>query len=180
MPQRPLSRFVPLALAVALFAATGTVEAQSLKIGVFDPARVSQETAEGARIQARLNALQDSKRSEIESLQSEIRTLEQQFLSTATSLTEEKQKEQGLTIQRKRNELEVMQRTATQELQLEVEQAQAKWQRRVLSEVQALGSEQGFTLVLQSDLVAYFADTVDVTPQLIARLDGQQGGSGGQ
>jgi Skp family chaperone for outer membrane proteins len=165
---------------MAIGAGTVAAQAQAIKIGVFDPARVSQETAEGSRIQARLNALQQAKRGELDALQEEIRVLEEQFINTAPSLAVEKRKELGLKIQRKRIELEGMQKSATQELQLEVEQAQGEWQARVLDEVQKLGRDEGFTLILQFDLVAYHADAIDVTDKLIARIDAGEGGSAGQ
>ncbi|MDH3284675.1 MAG: OmpH family outer membrane protein [Acidobacteriota bacterium] len=169
------------ALAALVVAGSPPAAAQSLKIGVFDPARVSQETSEGSRIQARLTSLQQRKSDELKSLQDEIRNLEQEFVNTAASLSTDKRKELGLRIERKRFELEGLQKSASRELQLEVEQAQAEWQGRVLEAVRKLGQEQSYTLILQFDLVAFHSSTVDVTDELIRRIDGGEGGGvGGQ
>ncbi len=155
--------------------------AQSLKIGVFDPARVSQETSEGSLIQARLTSLQQKKSEELQTMRDEIRKLEEEFVNTAASLSTDKRKELGLRIERKRFELEGLEKSASRELQLEVEQAQAQWQGRVLRAVRELGQEQSYTLILQYDLVAYHSNTVDVTDELIRRIDtGQAAGAGGQ
>lgn len=143
----------------------------SMKIGVFDPARISQETAAGARIQARLNALQDQKRKELETRQDDIVKLEQEFVASAASLSQEKRKELGLSIERKRIELEGLQKSAMRELQLEVEQAQTEWQARVLQHVQSFGRDNGYMLVLQNDVVGYYAQAIDVTEELIRLID---------
>ncbi|UCF67145.1 MAG: OmpH family outer membrane protein [Acidobacteriota bacterium] len=155
----------------------GPVSAQQLKIGVFDPDRIVQETREGARLQARLNALQESKRSELDRLQEEIRTLEQEFYATATSLSADRLKEMQIKIDRKRFELESAQKSASRELQLEVEQTRIEWQQRVLRVVETFGEEQGYSLIFQVEVVGYFSPMIDVTEELIRRIDAQQEGA---
>jgi len=174
---RAAAALVPLLLVLVSAARPGT--AQTVKIGVFDPQRVLQETAEGARLQARLSALQEKRRKEIEALQNEIRSEEQDFLGKAASLSAEKLKQTQLKIERKRFELESMQKAATRELQLEMEQARSEFERHLLAVVEKLGKEEGYTVILQTDVVGYFAPSIDVTETLIRLVDEAAGGGDG-
>ncbi|MBP7146190.1 MAG: OmpH family outer membrane protein [Acidobacteria bacterium] len=164
-------RLVPLAAAGLLALASAPARAQETKIGVFDAQRITQETAEGARIQARLNSLKDRKRQDLEKVQQELEKLRQEFTNTAISLSEDKRKELGLKIDRKQIELEGMEKQATRELQMEAEQAQESWQRQVLEAVAAFGKQNGFTLILPVEVVGYYSQAVDVTEQLIKTVD---------
>jgi outer membrane protein len=167
------SKLFPLLVVAALALLAGSVpaEAQAFKIGVFDAEKISQETAEGARIQARLNALQSAKREEIEALRKELDELQQEFLATSTSLSEEKRKEMGLKIQRKQVELEGLQKSANQELQIEVESAQVQWQRRILEIVADYGKKNGYTLILPVEVVPYYSEAVDITEEIAKVVD---------
>ncbi|GAB4368479.1 MAG: hypothetical protein Kow0062_01730 [Acidobacteriota bacterium] len=158
--------------------AAAPASAQQLKVGVFDAERISAETAEGARIKARLTALQEKKRKELEGLQKELQALQQEFLATSTSLSEEKRKELGLRIQRKQVELEGAQKSANQELQVEVESAQLEWQRKMLELVRDYGKKNGYTLLLPVEVVPYFSPSIDITDELIRIVDQQSAGNG--
>ena len=169
-----------LALALACGALAGVpARAQALKIGVFDAQRISEETAEGAKIKARLRKIQEDKQAELKKMQEELQKLQQEFVATAASLSEEKRKQLGIKIQRKQIELEAAQKSANQELQMEVEQAQAEWQQRVLRAVQEYGKANGYTLILPVEVIGYAAPTVDITDELIRAID-NPGGSAPQ
>ncbi|NJN64699.1 MAG: OmpH family outer membrane protein [Acidobacteria bacterium] len=167
-------RTAAFALAAALSvlsAASICAEAQALKIGVFDAERISEETAEGAKIKARLTKLQDEKRKQLETVQNELQAMQQEFLASSTSLSEDKRKEMGLKIQRKQNEFEGMQKTANQEMQVEVEAAQLGWQRRVIEVVQKYGKDNGFTVILPVEVVPYYSAAIDLTQELVKVVD---------
>ena len=174
--------FVPVIAAAltAFFFVAGSAEAQTLKIGTFDPDRIAAETAEGSRIKARLSSFQNSKRAELEEIQQEIERLQQEVVNTAASLSSERRKELLISIRKKQAELESLQKVATQELQIEVEEAELEWQERVLNQVRLLGTEQGYTVILQRDLVAFSTPLIDVTDELIARIDAEAAAANGQ
>ena len=169
-------KFVPLALGLAVTAVVALTslpaDAQMApKIGVFDPQRITQETAEGARIQARLNALQEKKRGEVQKSQDDLKKLQDQFAAGAVSMTEDKRKDLLMQIERKQLELEGMQKSASRELQIEAEQAQQQWQRAVLAAVAAYGKDKGYTVLLPTEVAAYFSPSIDVTDDLIKAID---------
>lgn len=169
-----VSKVVGTALVCTAFltASTLPVAAQpAAKIGVFDAQRISQETAEGSKIHAKLEALQNKKRAELKKLSDELDKLQQEFVQQAATLSEDKRKEMSIKIDRKQNEIEGMRKSAQAEIQLEVEQAQQEWQKRVLDGVVAYGKEKGFTLILPVEVVGYAASSIDVTGELIQIID---------
>jgi len=172
---------MPLTMALAALVASAAVaEAQTLKIGTFDPDRIAAETAEGARIKARLSSFQNTKRAELEAIQQEVERLQQEVVNTAASLSSDRRKELLISIRKKQAELESLQKVATQELQIEVEEAELEWQNRVLSQVRRLGNEQSYTMILQRDLVAFSTPLIDVTDELIARIDAEAAATPGK
>ncbi|GEM_PF-2758745 len=175
-----LGRGLALCVAVLAFAAAENAEAQQVKIGVFDAQRVSAETAAGAKIQARLSALQNTRRTEIEAMAKALQEKQDSFVATAASLSEEKRKVLGFEIQRAENELEARRKTVTQELTLEVEAAQAEWQQSMLAAVRRYGKENGYTMILPKEIVIYHDASVDVTDELIALVDQSSAGTGTQ
>jgi len=77
-----------LAATALLMTILSTVNAQeTIKIGVFDPQRVSEETIEGKRIQARLEALRDKRQTEITTEERAIGEAQQQLTQQALSLS---------------------------------------------------------------------------------------------
>lgn len=143
----------------------------TVKVGVFDPQRITQETAEGARIQARLTALSERKRSELEKLQAELKKQQDEFLASAVSLSEDKRKEMGLKIERLQIELEGKQKSASREVQMEAEQAQQNWQNQVIKVVGDFGAKNGFTLILPVDATVFHSPSIDITGELIKAID---------
>ncbi len=154
------------------------VEAQTLRIGVFDAQRVFNETAEGAKIQAKLNALQTEKQDELERVQQELRAMQQNMVATAASVSNDKLRELRLKIDRKTIELESLQKSATREFQLAVEQAQADWQARLEKIVREYGKQKGYTLILPIGVVIYHADATDITADLVKIVDGSGADTG--
>lgn len=162
----------PLLLAGLFAFAPGTSNAQA-KFGVFDAQKITQDTAAGAQIQARLNSLKEKKSAELKKIQEDIEKLQQEFVQTATSASEDKKKDLGLRIQRKQDELDGAQKAANRELQLEVEAAQDAWQRRVIEIVNGYGKEKGYTLIVPAEVAVYYNPEIDVTADLIKIIDSQ-------
>ncbi len=169
-----LGRLLVVSLAAAFVVVVPAAWAQqAIKIGVFDAQRLSQETVEGSKLQARLTALQQRKREELKKLSEEIEKLNTEFQQTSTSLSADKSKELALKIERKQIELDGAQKSATREVTVEVEQAQEGWQRRVLEAVNAYGKEKGFSIILPVEVIGYASASLDITSDLAAMIDKQ-------
>ena len=155
-------------VALALLATVGAAHAQdAIKIGVFDPLRVSQETAIGQKISPELKAKLDQKQVEISALQQVVNSLQERAQTQALSLSEAKRNELGLEIQRRSLALSSARETATRALQLEQAEAQSRFEGNLIAVVEAYGTAQGFTLILDRASVVWAAQTVDVTTGVV-------------
>lgn len=161
-------------LAVAMIGlVAGASQAQTaLKIGVFDPQRVSLESAQGKRLQAELNALQQTKQAELKTKDQMIVELEKTFNEQRLSLSTERRKEMELDIERRKLELQNARNLATQQLQLEFADAQQKFNDILIRGVSEFGRAEGFDLILDMGAVAWAGEKVDVTTAIIDLIDG--------
>ncbi len=167
---RYLARYAALAAAVCLLGSPLAAQTP-VKIGVFDAQRISEETAEGKRIHAQLNAFREQKQKELSAKEQELTELQNRLTSQALSLSQEKRAALEKEIQRKVLELNQAREAATREMQLELTEAQELFQEKLLAVVRQFGADEGFAVLLESSLVAYYDPTVDVTGALIERFN---------
>jgi outer membrane protein len=165
-----MKRFLVFSL-VALALGAGAAHAQEIKIAVFDAQRISEETAEGRRIQAELTAFRDRKQAEINSKIKEAQDLENQLTAQALSLSPDKRAQMEKDIQRRRLELEQMQQTAQREFQMELADAQGRFQQQLWGVIQQFAREEGITALFEADQVVYHAESIDVTSALVDRFN---------
>ncbi len=84
-----LGRLLPVvAVVIAALALSGTAPAQAptLKIGVFDAQRISEETEEGKRVQARLEEFRDRKQTEVTEKETALADLQNQLEQNGASV----------------------------------------------------------------------------------------------
>ncbi len=158
---------VAVVAATVLVAVASAFAQQPVKIGVFSAQRVSEETEDGKKIQADLNAFQDKKRKELEAKQQEIKTLQGQLTAQGLSLSADKRSELEKSIQKKILEFNSAQESANKEMQLEVQAAQNRFEERLLAVIDRFGTQEGFTLILDAGQVAWAAKAVDVTTAIV-------------
>ena len=153
--------------------ATGAALAQGapIKIGVFDGGRVSEETEEGKKVAASLNALQETKRAELMAKQKEVEDLRAQLSSQALSLSADKRSSLEKDIQKKGLELDQARTAAQNELQLELGEAQNRFSQQLAAVVEAFGKDEGFVLIIEKSLAAYASPSVDVTTAIVDRFN---------
>lgn len=158
-----------LVLVVLTLVASGAsaVQAQSLRIGVFDPQRVSEETELGKQLQGELGAFQKSKQKEIDDKRAQVEQMQEQLRTQELSLSSATRTQMEKDIQRRVLFLEAAQETATREMQLELSAAKMLFEEKLLIAVQEFGKSEQFTLILDHSLVAWSDKTVDVTSALI-------------
>lgn len=159
-------------VAAILFVAANVAQAQStLKVGVFDPGRVSEEAVRAKKIQAELAAIRDAKQAEINAQEQEIGNLQQQIRQQALSLSPDKLATLEISVQRKLLELNTAKDLATRQLQLEIAAAEATFNGQLQAVVAELGRTESFELILDTGSVAWAAAAVDVTTAVIDQFD---------
>ena len=150
-----------------MVAGSVAAQAQELRVGVFDPQRVSEETALGKQLQAELGAFQASKQKEIEDKRAQVEQMQEQLRTQELSLSSATRTKMEKDIQRRVLFLEAAQETATREMQLELAAAKMLFEEKLLIAVQEFGKSEEFSLILDRSLVAWSDKTVDVTGALI-------------
>lgn len=159
-----------------LVAATAAAWAQtpsSLKIGVFDANRVSEETEEGKRIAAKLSQFGEKKKAELAAKDKEISDLRAQLDSQNLSLSPEKVQQMQKDVQKKGLELQQAQEAARNEFQIEVSEAQNKFQEQLIRVINQFGRDEGFTLVIERSTggVAFASESIDVTTAIVDKFN---------
>ncbi len=156
------------ALTLALFAGLAVpAQAQSVKIGVFDPARVSEEVADVRQLQESLVKMREQKQAAIAAKEQVLIDLRQRLQQQALSLSPDKRTEMEVNIQRKLIEVNSMKEVANQELQLEFAAAEARFNDKLRTVVEQYGRDQGFALILDANAVAWASTAVDVTTPIV-------------
>jgi len=163
-------------LTTILVAATAAAWAQSapaIKVGVFDANRVSEETDEGKKIQAKLTAFGEKKKAELAAKEKEITDLRAQLDSQNLSLSPEKMQQMQKDVQRKGLELQQAQEAARSEFQIEVSEAQNKFQEQLIRVINQFGRDEGFTLVIERTTggVAFASESIDVTTAIVDKFN---------
>ena len=103
---------VILVMALAAVTAVRAQAAATLKIGVFDANRVSEETDEGKRIASKLSKFGDQKKAELAAKEKEVADLRAQLDSQSLSLSPEKSQQLQKEAQKKGLELQQAQEAA--------------------------------------------------------------------
>lgn len=168
--------FGVLTLALSVLAIPALAQTAPVTIGVFDADRILEESLAGKQALALFTQLRDQRGGEVQAQQIEFNTLRQQGLqavpgSPEAILLQRQVEDKGLQLQRLnedvQNELAARQAALTDEIT-----------QTIAAIIDTLGAERGFTLIfnnIQSGL-AYWDPAVDLTDEIIARLDTASGG----
>jgi Skp family chaperone for outer membrane proteins len=169
---KPVRIMIPIVMLVTLVAAAPAALAQvPSKVGVFDSQRISEETAEGKRVQEQLNSLRDQKQQEIAAMEQVIADLQQRLNQQGLSLSADTRTSMEIDIQRRALEVNNAKDLATRQLQLEVAAAEAQFNDKLRLVVQQFGRDEGFAVLFEINTTAWASNTVDVTTALIDLFD---------
>jgi Skp family chaperone for outer membrane proteins len=173
MSRQPRSRSLSATLALVVGLGMATSAAAQQKLGIFDAARVSEETHEGKQVQARLEGFRSAKQAEIVGLEQRLGDMQNQLTAQALSLSAEKRAELEKAIQRKALEVNQKREGATREMQIEIAEAQDQFQEKLLAVIRGFGDDEEFSLILEMSLVAYADQSADVTTAIVDRFNRQ-------
>jgi Skp family chaperone for outer membrane proteins len=154
------------AAALLLLTAAPAAAQSTLKIGIFDSQRVSEESEEGKRIQAELEALSAEKQAELAAMEQEFNDLQQRLNQQRLSLSLERRAALELEIQQKGLAYSAAQDLAGRELQLRISAAEAAYNEKMRQVLGRFGLDEGFQLILDASMVAFYANAIDVTTAL--------------
>jgi len=156
------------ALLVPAFAA-----AQS-KIGVVNANRVVQDCKKGKAFFETMDADNQAKRTEIESMVKKLQDTQKDAQAKAASMSEDKRKETAMELQKMDTEIKRFQEDAEQEAKLKLNAGLEKFQRELGPLIRQIALEKGLDLVLndgQSSGIVFRSDNIDITDAVIKKYD---------
>ncbi|MCH7562457.1 MAG: OmpH family outer membrane protein [Gemmatimonadetes bacterium] len=165
-----------LALALSVSATPALAQTASVTVGVFDADRILAESLAGQQALALFSQLRDQRAGEVQAQQVEFNTLRQQVLQAVPGSPE------AVSMQRQVEDKSLQLQRLNEDVQNELGARQAalteEITQKIATIIDELGAERGFALIfnnVQSGL-AYWDPAVDLTDEIIARLDASTGG----
>lgn len=161
------------AVVAMLMACTVSAQAQNLKFAHIDSQKLVQQLDEFKQAQSKLEAESKKISEQMQSMQTELQTKYNDYMSKADSLPDVVRQVREQELQEMQQRMQVMGQAAEQSLQ----QTQAKLLQPILTKIQdaidAVGKENGFIYVfdLTSQVVLYHSEqSVDAEPLVLAKL----------
>lgn len=171
-----LSGVVILSL-VFLLAGQGKVEAapeKTFKIGIVNIGQIVLQSQEGQTIITQLEKEANEKQKELEKLQDDVKRLQEDLEKQGTLLTEEKKKDKEESYVRKRRDLQRLYEDYNRDLNKRKDEGLNKVGIKVLQLIKDYGQEQGYALILDSNVVMYRGQEVDLTTEILKRFNAQK------
>jgi outer membrane protein len=176
-----LGVLVPV-LAVGLGAATPAAAQGALKIAVIDVNRIMTDSQRGKSVLAGIEKLQSERSAQLKTLNDELTEMQKRFQEGRLSLAEDKLAELQGAIEEKDRAFKRAREDAERDIQKRRTDEIEKIESAVFPIINGLGKEGAYTMIFnkfQSGLV-YADDAVDITDEVIKRLDAGAAPSTGQ
>jgi len=164
---------VVLALAVGAFW-PAAAHAQA-KLGFVDLQKVIEGCKEGKDAQTKLNEVKAKKETQFKSRQEDFQKMVKDYEAQQTVLSVEAGQEKRIQIQRTQSELELALQAAQAELELERNKMIKPLIERIKTTIDDIGKSEGYSMIMQTNGgILYSADALDLTNDIIARLNGKK------
>ncbi len=172
-PDQRRNLLVPLALACALFLLAGPVAAEPVKIGYVDIQRVIDESTLGQQANGKLRKDFERRAAELKNMNNELENVRKELDSKGSVMSAGRRRQLEEEFRRDRRDFKRADRDNREEFNIKGKQLLVDILPKIVKAVQAIGKERGYTLILQNkpEILLYLADRVDVTSEVIARLN---------
>ena len=178
MPSSRSRRFAFVLAAVLALGVAAPSFAQAHKIAIIDTERVLSSSATGKQALEALTALREQKQREGAALEKELTDLQARLQEGRLSLSADKLAELQRQAEDKALSMRRFQDDANRELATKRDEVLAQVDAKVMPVINSYGQANGYDLIFrkfESGLI-YAAETIDITDEVIAALDGAQGG----
>jgi outer membrane protein len=169
-------------LAVGLGAPSPAAAQGGLKIAVIDVNRIMTDSQRGKAVLAGIEKLQSERSAQLKGLNDELTDMQKRFQEGRLSLAEDKLAELQAQIEEKDRAFKRAREDAERDIQKRRADEIEKIESAVFPIINGLGKEGAYTMIFnkfQSGLV-YADDAVDITNEVIKRLDAGAAPSTGQ
>jgi outer membrane protein len=180
-PVRTAVLAILAAAAVLVLGPTARVAAaqSGIKIAVIDVNRIMTDSQRGKAVLAGIEKLQSEKSAQLKTMNDELSDMQKKFQEGRLSLAEDKLAQIQAQIEDRQRQFQRAREDAEHDVQKHRQDEIEKIENAVFPIINTIGKEGGYTLIFnkfQSGLV-YAEDTVDITNQVIQKLDAAGAGS---
>jgi len=159
------------ALAISLLALSVATQAQDTKIGVLNAlqALFNSEAAKVVQAELETEFAQDEARAA--ELSQQLRELQQEFQQNEAVMSEEEVRRMNTSAQDLQVQLQLIQERVQQALQARNQQFLQSMQEELAAAVSDVVAEGGFDLIINAESAPYFAQPLDITARVTAKLN---------
>ena len=169
------SLLVALVLVCVIPILAGPVDAEPLKIGYVNLENVIDESASGKQVVATLSKDFERRVAKLKKAEAKLKKIRAELSSKDSVMSQERREQLQVEYRRDRVNLRRMTGDSNKEFSTTRKQALVNLTRMILDTVQAIGKEKNYTIIFrnQDNFVLYTANQVDITREVITRLDAQ-------
>jgi len=164
--------FRSLMVAAGLTLAASAANADGLKVGFVNSAKVIEQAPQAEAARKLLEKEFSARDRELVTAQKELQKLEERLNNDGTTLSDAERRDLERDIRAQQRDLNRLQREFREDFNIRRNEELRTLQRQAFEAILTLAKEQGYDLVL-SDGVVYASDKVDLTEAVIERLKGE-------
>lgn len=164
-----MKRIILAAIVTASFLISASVSAAN-KIGVVDLQNVLQNSKEVQQIRKNLQQKFAGKEKEVKQAQTKLQKLTQQYQKNQSVMKPKRKKQMEAKINRERQQLQTLQMTYQRQYIREQNKQLSQFINKVKGVVSKLAAKNNYDLVIEKSGVAYSKDDMDITQQVLDKL----------
>ena len=149
--------------------------AQDIKIGYVDFSKIQTESKAGKNALTDLEAMFKEKQNQLDQRQSELEKLLAELEKQGGLLSEDVRKQKEDKLQKDYKELQRFKADSEEELNKKKAEMAKNMYQGIENIINKYGEQEGYTLILERSIVLFAPEGVDITDQIIAEFDKNQG-----
>ena len=146
---------------------------QTMVIGVIDPVKMMESSAEGQKVISELKAKETAIINELGKIDADVQSIENKLRTQRLTLTAEAQQNMTLDLERLRTKRKRVEEDSYNDYKRLEFTLTSRIRTEVLPIIETVAKERGFKLVLDLSIsgVAYYESTIDITEEVAKRYD---------
>jgi outer membrane protein len=167
-----------LALACAVILPAGPAAAQPVTVGYVDIEKVINDSTPGQKAIEKLRKDFERRAADLKKMEEGLKKLRDELDSKGSVMSDERRRRLEENYRRDRRDLKRAIRDNNEEFNIKRKQVLVDFLPKVLKTVKDIGKENKYTLILrkEANILLYTAEQVDLTEEVITRLNAQASG----
>jgi outer membrane protein len=167
-----------LALACAVILLAGPAAAQPVTVGYVDIEKVINDSTPGQKAIEKLRKDFERRAADLKKMEEGLKKLRDELDSKGSVMSDERRRRLEENYRRDRRDLKRAIRDNNEEFNIKRKQVLVDFLPKVLKTVKDIGKENKYTLILrkEANILLYTAEQVDLTEEVITRLNAQASG----